>query len=479
MIHLFALFLVTFNIVLLTSKIWKATKSWCFVVGICCIYYWSLMGSWFVCIDLLNNNMLQKYGLHYYHIYDLLFEVKLDYNYLMTISLYGLFIIIFQIMLLYLIKSTKSQMSDLSKNTLTFNSINATVIAIACLFLSFAIEFEDIMYAIKFGDSIYTVTRNSSSKFYTFHQLANQVSILIIFFAFILILRKSSDENNVLKIEKKYNWLVITTLIIVILYLTSLGNKHELFTAGIFSIVYFMHDRKLLDKRNLNLLWLIPFFVLPLMFNDPIRALLPKIINSIMNVDEYNLSPNTIAMMRTSGYGSQNVSEISNSAFYNMVFSNEMFYAQFSLYGILLFKMPYMMGASLISLFSSFIPKVFGLTRSMDAYTYYSIMAHTKEGQGYTINHIAAWYLNFGIFGIVLGAVVLAYFFTINNWFLNRIKNNKINFLLKLSPFLMASFIPNLIRTGPEGYKSVIFEGLLIPMFFILICLKKEKIKLD
>lgn len=478
MIHLIALFLITISIIMLSVKIWKASQSWSYIVAIFFIYYWSLLGAWFVCIDLLNNNILEKYGLHYYHIYDLLFEVKLDCNYLITISLYGLFIIIFQMAVLYFIQRKNNQ---LSKSTMSeelfFNPINATLIALFFVAVSFIIEFEDIMYAIKYGDSIYTVTRNSSSRFYTIHQLANQIAISIIFFAFILILRKNNSDNSKIKIEHKYNWMVIAALVVVVLYLTALGNKHELFTAGIFSILFFIHDRKLFDKRNINLLWLIPFFVLPLMFNDPIRALLPKIINSIMNVDEYNLSPETITIMQNSGYGSQGVAEISNSAFYSLLYSNEMFYAQFSLYGILLYKMPFMMGASLLSLISSFIPKIFGVPRTIDAYSYYTTLAHTQPGQGYTINHIAAWYLNFGVFGIVLGALVLASFFNIGNFvkFKTLTNNAKFNFLIQLSPLLLAAFIPNIIRTGPEGFKSLLFEGLLIPMITLFLCLKTKR----
>ena len=68
------------------------------------LYYWSLLGSWFFIIDKITNNSLQKLGLHYYHIFDLLFKVELDSFYLQTIFFYGFFIIAFQTFILKIIR---------------------------------------------------------------------------------------------------------------------------------------------------------------------------------------------------------------------------------------------------------------------------------------------------------------------------------------------------------------------------------------
>ncbi|HRG58389.1 MAG TPA: hypothetical protein PK323_05485 [Bacteroidia bacterium] len=478
MTHLLILTFFTVAIIFFTIKIWKLTQSWGYVLAVFFIYYWSLLGSWFVCIDLLNNNIMEKYGLHYYHIYDLLFKVNLDHFYLQSIIYYGSFIIIFQLCIIFFSKKFALNSNTIKTDAVhNFNPLIAVSIALISITISFLIELEDIIYAIKFGDSIYTVTRKSSSKFYTIHQLTNQISISIMFFTFILMLKRLKNKDYIISLNSKYNWLVVIVLMINVLYLTVLGNKHELFTAGIFSLLFFVHDRKITDLRNLYLLWLIPFFVVPLMFNDPIRALLPKIINSIVNVNEYKLSAETIAIMKSSGYESKGVADISNSAFNNLLYSNEMFYAHFSLYGILMYKIPLMKGAGILSLFSSLVPKIFSLPRSIDSYNYYAIMTHVKPGQGYTINHIAAWYLNFGTIGIALGAFLLAAFFNI--WNLIKIKttyvNQELRYIFKLTPLLVIAFIPNIIRTGPEGYKSLLFEGIIIPSIMILLCLRKAK----
>ena len=469
MIHLLLLIFLTLLIGFQANRIVKLSNSWYYLATVFFLYFWSLMGSWFFIIDNLTNNGLKAYGLHYYHIFDLLFKVELDMNYLLLILFYGFFIISFQFFVIRSLKKSQVHIEVIEKhNTVELNVVKISILSFVCILFSFLIVFDDIMYAIKFGDSIYTTTRNSASKFYTLHQILNQIAIVLVFFSFIVMIDKRENPKFIVAQTGWSKITIVSLFLIVVVYLTCLGNKHELLTAGIFSILYFFDGKRIFRKQNLPILWIIPFFVLPLMFNDPIRALLPKIINQIMNVDDYQLSEETIKIMKNSGYGEQDLGEISSSAFLSVFFSNEMFYSQFSLYGILLFKVPLLWGTSFLSLITSIVPKIFGLPRYMDSYTYYSIMTHAKQGQGYTINHIAAWYLNFGFIGILLGASVLAAFFIYPIKLIRNVRiPKKFSTFIYLTPFLLAAFIPNLVRTGPEGYKALILEGVLIPLFFI------------
>jgi hypothetical protein len=92
--------------------------------------------------------------------------------------------------------------------------------------------------------------------------------------------------------------------------------------------------------------------------------------------------------------------------------------------------------------------------------------------QGFTIHHATAWYLNFGVIGIILGAILLGmiwvYFY--NKFIsLEGVKSKFMRFIFILGPGIMVAQIPSLIRGGPEGYKALLFEGFLIPVFMIFI----------
>ena len=43
----------------------------------------------------------------------------------------------------------------------------------------------------------------------------------------------------------------------------------------------------------------------------------------------------------------------------------------------------------------------------MTSYQYYATGVGAREGQGYSIHHATGWYLNFGVAGVVMGAILL------------------------------------------------------------------------
>jgi hypothetical protein len=93
MIHYLCLFVFTLIIYFLTWKIWKKTKQIAFPIGISLLYYWSLLGAWFIIFDGLTGQKGKEFGHHYYYLFEKMFPVHADNSYLLTISLYALFII--------------------------------------------------------------------------------------------------------------------------------------------------------------------------------------------------------------------------------------------------------------------------------------------------------------------------------------------------------------------------------------------------
>ena len=104
--------------------------------------------------------------------------------------------------------------------------------------------------------------------------------------------------------------------------------------------------------------------------------------------------------------------------------------------------------------------------RPLDIYFYYSDAVGAIPNQGYSLHHATGWYLNFGISGILLGAVVLggvwAACIRSQSSVEQRLGASKVFAII--APWLFVAYLPPLIRAGPEGYKGWILEAVLIPV---------------
>lgn len=119
----------------------------------------------------------------------------------------------------------------------------------------------------------------------------------------------------------------------------------------------------------------------------------------------------------------------------NVIFSNEMFAGHFSMYGVLSKNVPTKIGFSFKNLLYSFIPSTIVKKRPMDSYTFYAQQMGFKSGQGFTINYITAWYLNFSYFGLILGPLFLAALLLLPFYLATRLKATLHNFF-RLLPFV-------------------------------------------
>jgi hypothetical protein len=158
--------------------------------------------------------------------------------------------------------------------------------------------------------------------------------------------------------------------------------------------------------------------------------------------------------------------------------SNESFAAHFSLYGVLAARTEPRFGYSLYSLACSLVPRILWPERPKDIYLYYSESVGAIQNQGYSLHHATGWYLNFGFSGIVIGAIVLGLLWA---WCLNahqtirRKTGIAFRLFATIAPWVFVAGLPPLIRAGPEGYKGVIIEGVLIPVSILLFACKPKK----
>jgi hypothetical protein len=151
--------------------------------------------------------------------------------------------------------------------------------------------------------------------------------------------------------------------------------------------------------------------------------------------------------------------------------SNEAFGAHFSLYGALHFHAPFTYGSSMVSLLASVVPRLLWPDRPDDIYAHYADstgIAVGVEEQGFSIHHATGWYLNFGLPGLFLGALIWGIIWARCFNAYQRIERENWTsrwwyMFAVLAPWGFVALIPPLVRAGPEGYKGLVIEGLLIP----------------
>jgi hypothetical protein len=154
-------------------------------------------------------------------------------------------------------------------------------------------------------------------------------------------------------------------------------------------------------------------------------------------------------------------------AFTTMIFSNELFAGHFSLYGILKFKVKPSYGISFVSLLESFKSQNKRNPYVLDSYQYYAKKLNLPKDQGFTINNISSWFLNFSYYGLIIGPFILALIFLLPYYMSykgKKILSHSIWIIILLS---ITSFSAILVRSGPEALKALLIESVLIPVIIV------------
>jgi hypothetical protein len=451
----------TFYILLIVGTLiiaWLGYKMWCLekniaiIVGLLILYYWSIAGSWFIVWDSFNNLSGYKIGLHYYYLFEKLFVVKADSYYFRSLVYYLSFIIFTQ--LSYLFFYRKRNTEPVKIQTFQLNHWTFIIIAITACAGSIFCILNVVQYALENNIAIYTITRQSGNYLFSIHQLLNHIAVFSVIFGYTSLVmdkeKKYFVENPVMMMRIIYPVVVF----IVLSYMLVLGNKHELFFTSIFILLFFFtFSKRIIIKR---LVLLMAIVSLPLLLNDFMRRYTPEQLKMVATGENTDLITDT-----------SNVSILSY-----VVFSNELFSAHMSMYGVLKNNLEPDYGSSLVSLAASMIPRILWKDRPQEIYYYYSDSLHLKAGQSYTINHATAWYLNFGMIGILLGGIVVGFLWS-GCYYLHNFHSDSAHKFIALICILaicsFTAFMPFLIRNGPESYKALIFEGLLLPGLIVFL----------
>jgi hypothetical protein len=436
----FLLAFLTLTIFVLAVAIWRKTRELAFPLGIGFLYYWSLYGAWSIVTDKLGGDS----GMHYDYLEQKMFSIKLDSNYVKSIILYGLFIIIVEVVVLKL-----TQRGEIRNRHSLLRQVSHIVIlsiAAAAGLFSYWIVKDSIELAAALNVSAYAALRSADADvplLFTVHQIFNTVALVPTAVGFAVL---CSGKRPRFLSGPFSNWTVVSYVAVLgamAAFCLVLGMKNQLFVAGLAGLLFYVANAERAKKFLLVGAIFVGFTGLSVM--ESLRGVpLPDLANAARGVDAVDL-------LRSLRF---------------LASSDEAFGAHLSMYGVLSQNVPLTFGSSFVSLGTSLIPRIFWPGRPPDIYAYYAERVGAQPGQGYSIHHATGWYLNFGTLGVIIGGIVFGYIWAkcFNRRASAKPDDGDWAYCFKVTgPTMVAAFIPSLIRAGPEAYKGLLLDAFLIP----------------
>jgi hypothetical protein len=430
----------------LTVALYRKRRDVGFLVGMAALYYWTLYGAWYIVIDKTGGFS----GKQYQYLEYKLFPISLDRDYMLTLALYSGFIIVIQLTLLLML--ARDQGIEIPLLVMRHEPI--LIIAALAGLASLYIIKDKLSEAWALNTSAYFYTRQQTGEWFTLHQVLNRVAMLppAIGFATLVAGNRSRFFVNVVR---RYTWPGYIVLFLAMGAFTFLlGNKNEVFVSLIAGVLAYLASVRRPSMVKLGLLLIAGMWFL-------------------YAIDFFRGTP--LSEMREAV--NQRLEEATEVATF-VTSSNEAYAAHFSLYGVITTGAEPRFGYSLYSLACSVVPRVIWPDRPADIYNYYADSVGAIQNQGYSVHHATGWYLNFGYAGVAIGALVMGLLWAYCLNAHQRIRPSSgliFRLFATISPWLFVACLPPLIRAGPEGYKGLFIEGLLIPMCTLAFACRPKK----
>ena len=441
-----ALITATAVIAALTLALYRRRREIGIVVGAAALYYWTLYGAWYIVIDKTGGFS----GKNYHYLEQKLFPVALDANYMTTLALYAGFIIVAQLTLLAgLSRKPRREIPPLTLR-------HGPILAIGFLAAAGSIY----IMAAKLGAawtlnvSAYHFTRTETDEWFTLHQVLNRVALLPPAIG-LATLAAGKRSRFFVSVSRRYTlagYLALFALMGTFTFV--LGNKNEILTALLTGFLTYMAS-----VRRPNL-WKVALVVGGGMW-------------FLYSIDYFRGVP----ISKLSEVVTERLDEATDVAGF-ITSSNEAYGAHFSMYGVLETATPPRFGYSIYSLACSIVPRILWKDRPRDIYLYYSESVGAIQNQGYSIHHATGWYLNFGMAGVAIGAVLLGLIWAYCLNAHQRVRRRSgllFRVFAVIVPWMFVANLPSLVRTGPEGYKGFAVDGILTPMTPLAFACRKKK----
>ena len=434
----FVMCAITIWVVFVSYRLAVRSSSLIPVVPIAAMYYWSLYGVWsWIPMKLSGGSSYTE---------DALFPINIDGYYLQSVIYYSLFIVVFSVFELHIVrerKRSREEQKTISENYIS--SINKLAdrrwygIGLAVLLLLFIyMWYRDLATAFSSGQSAYQVSRWETETG-TAEYLSMFLGNLFIALAIPLLFVTNRKRKRTFYIAMVGIYYGMNFL---------LGNRSALLSGLVLAVIIFGEIyglKRVFRLRNILLAVGCLFFI-------QVISIVRGLSVSALVTGDFHVSIGDV--------------------FQSLTGSSEKDAAQVSMYCTLKKDVPFTYGKSILFLMSTVIPSFVGIERPERVYTHYidHILPSGAE-VGMTINHVTAWYINLGVIGIIIGALVWGY--TLRFFFVRRSK-----FLYMFGAALFsAAAIPMIRDGGIECYKGCLLLGTIFPMIFVWYFLKKYRMR--
>lgn len=423
-----------------TWLLWTRTKNIGFVLGMLAIYFWTLQGAWGISATIHHGSWNHEWT----YLLTKMFPVALDHDYVRTLVYYGLFIVsVFTAATIAAGMGPPPQ----AQHPLIIDHGRLSTYCILGGVAALLLSADILTTAIRRGTSGYLLIADGETGGlrYVFFQLVLRGTLFAACIGGPAWL--SGNQGRLIRGRP----------------LRTAGLRYAILLGSIFLLCV------ALGNKNALLLGLITAVTVSV--TNAAKARIGRVaitaLAGICMIASINLTRdrNPLEALRT--LSGPDVASAFTAAFQ----SNEQYAAHLSMYGVLSHDVELTHGSSLLSLLASAIPRAVWPDRPDPIYNYYAHAVNVVADQGYTIHHATAWYLNFGLAGILVGGAVLG---ALWGWSFTKLKSPCDGGSLLRQTMNMTSFflitggLPRLLRGGPEDYKSFFLTSLIIPLCIIV-----------
>jgi hypothetical protein len=443
---------ITITLVVTGRLLYLRTQRVEVVVLLVVIYFWTFAGAWFFIADCLSNFNGFHYGLSYYYLMEKMFPFRLDVDYLLSLVYYSMFGLgLLGVLLLFRNKLKRGgyvTRAGISHHAIIF-------LAVIGLIISISSAMDAIEIGLSGEMSFYLAKQQLAGYPAKFLELGNELMTMALFIG-VAVLTGSRMPESDFHVTSEYGIRLAYGVlgVIVLLYLTLLGDRSTLFNGFLWLGMYLYHvgGRRMVPRITFILgvcvLLLLPGSALrSVVFNAQAPPVADDSAFSIESIEHVPRKPPTPLAKAGS-----------------LILSNEMFAAHFSMYGCTSMDIEPNKGVA----FRYFEQRLKGNADAPSTYDYYARSVGADPGQGYSIHHATSWYVNMGILGPLVGGCMLGLFYMLCTIGATLVPGRwSISIPLMYLPISMVSYLPALIRSGPEAYKAMILEGCAIPMLVL------------
>ncbi len=456
--------------VVAARRLFLRTRSWSLLIGLAMVFLWTLAGAWSFIGDAMSGFQWYRIGLNYHYLMEKMFPFELDRDYVLSLLAYFLFLAGIFVPMTILLKGGTPQRPT-ALRSITIDHRRAIFLGVAMIALSVIMVMPVILQAIEDDVSFYLAVNDHAGRFASLRSFADQIAAFSIIFGYATYL--VSDRPGALFRGERRGWLDLAfpiLLAILGIYTAMLGDRQIIFTFFLLSAMYLgvFTGRQGLRKG----IAMIAICVGAIFIGGWIRDLSWTEIKTAQRKERtsdkyYHFRLESIQHIPEK---KGRIAQVGR-----FFFTNEMFAAHFSMYGVLHRNVPVEPAISLRYLAASLKPSFIDPERPSSAYQHYAEHARLKPGQGYTIHHASAWYINGGWPGIFIGGCLLgliwAFLLKVSRTGMDRIPT----FIPPMLCLLFVAFLPGMLRAGPEAYKMLIVEAFALPILLITAMRVRER----